>query len=145
MGTDVQRPSGGCYSCGHAVDARALTCPSCGVPLRVIKDRSLAILLAVLLSFLAWSYTYAGNRLKFWIGCALTVLGAALALAGTVWVTLCVVVWIWAILDNALKPTEYYLQYRARWKQATSQDTFWSFMKSRSTADGASSSRPERW
>jgi hypothetical protein len=76
-----------------------------------VKDRALAIILAVFLSFVTWSYTYARDRARFWIGLGLSVLGGLLA----AWVPIAGLlpfgVWIWAIIDAQSKPASYYVSY----------------------------------
>jgi len=85
------------------------------VALRPVKDRSIAILLAVLFSFMTWSYTYARNWPKFWIGLILTAVSSLLTLQTGAWFALIVAVWIWAVADSASKPTDYYLEFPERW------------------------------
>ena len=113
-----------CRECGHPHARAAVTCSSCGMPLRVVKDRSLAILLAVLFSFLTWSYTYARNWSKFWIGLLLTALGSLLSLSAGGWIALCFAVWIWAVVDAASKPTDYYLRFPERWRRSGDSSPF---------------------
>lgn len=81
-----------------------------------MKDRSLALIMAVLFSFMTWSYTYARNWPKFWIGLILTGISSLLALQTGSWLALAAAVWIWAIVDTASKPTDYYLQFPERWE-----------------------------
>ena len=83
----------------------------------MVKDRSVAILLAVLTSFISWSYTFTRNWPKFWIGLVLSAVGWSLSLHDAAWAILGVAVWIWAIVDNTRKPTEYYLRYPAPWER----------------------------
>jgi hypothetical protein len=101
-----------CSHCRAMSPEAAAVCSSCGVALRVVKDRSIAILLAVFFSFISWTYTFARNWPKFWIGLVLTLLSGTLASAqGGAWLIPGFAVWLWAIVDNAGKPTEYYLQF----------------------------------
>ena len=113
-----------CRDCGHSHSTRAATCPSCGAPLRTVKDRSLAIFLAVFFSFISWSYTYARNWPKFWIGLTLTALSYLLTLKAEGWIALSIAVWLWAVIDNASKPTDYYLRFPERWQRHSSTGAF---------------------
>ena len=105
-----------CPSCGSVVKQEAEICVSCGVRLRrepgtVRKDKAVAILLAVFLSFFTWLYTYRRDAWKFWLG-----LGLNLTIFNPVWTWIILFVpnfgiWIWAIVDAAVKPREFYESY----------------------------------
>ena len=66
------------------------------------KRKSIAILLAIFFAFWTWLYTYKKDSRKFWIN-----LGVSIVTFG-LWV---IVAWIWAIIDTALKPAEFYRKY----------------------------------
>jgi hypothetical protein len=102
-----------CATCGEWA-ARPVACSACGRPLRVIKDRSIAVVLAVFFSFVSWSYTYARNWLKFWIGASLSIVAFLGSFRSGAWGVLIGAVWLWAVIDNAVKPTEYYLAFPER-------------------------------
>jgi hypothetical protein len=65
-----------------------------------------SVLLAVFLSFWTWLYTYKKDAVKFWIG---LVVGLGLGFF-TMGIT-AIVVWVWAIIDTAVKPDSFYQQY----------------------------------
>jgi hypothetical protein len=100
-----------CWVCDARCGETAAMCPSCGSPIREVKDRSLAIILAVFFSFVTWAYTYQRNATLFWTGLTVEVLGLLLVLFSPVFVVLNVAVWITAIVQTASKPTEYYAFY----------------------------------
>ncbi len=68
-----------------------------------MKDKSVAVILAVFLSFWTWLYTYSLNSKKFWIGILVSIFGMIvlgfLAPFG---------VWIWAIVDSVSRDTKEY-------------------------------------
>lgn len=61
-----------------------------------------AILMAVFLSYWTWLYTYEKDKTKFWLN-----LGLAIVTLG-LWN---IVAWIWAIIDTATRPDEFYQRY----------------------------------
>lgn len=70
------------------------------------KDKTAAILLAVFLGFWGWLYTYKRDAWKFWLCLGLTVTVS--------WILLFLPVLgfhIWAIVDAARKPQQYYDYY----------------------------------
>lgn len=83
------------------------------------KEKIIAILLAVFLTFWAWLYTYEKNAWKFWVGLLVAVALAILFSYPELpfelpFVLLPVfngVVWIWAIVDAALRRDEWYRYY----------------------------------
>ena len=99
-----------CPACGNQVVHTAVICPSCGTALGTPKDKSVAILLAVFLMAWTWVYTYKRDAVKFWIGGVLGLIGIA-----TVWLFVGFFVllglWLWAIIDTAVKPVTYYQRF----------------------------------
>ncbi len=89
------------------------------VPVAPPKSKTAAILLAVFLSFWTWLYTYQRDSSKFWIGLGVAVggwvLGVLLAFVfvGFILMLAPLGVWVWAIVDTATKPEQYYLRYPA--------------------------------
>lgn len=80
------------------------------------KDKMVAVLLAVFLGFWAWIYTYHKDAWKFWVN--LGVLAALIALIlPTFFMSLLFLPfaafgsWLWALIDVAIKPDEYYSDY----------------------------------
>jgi len=68
------------------------------------KSKTCAVILAVLFSFWTWVYTYRDNAWKFWMCLILNVF--------LFWtIVLPFGVWVWAIVDAASQPMEYYKKY----------------------------------
>ncbi|MHB8262882.1 MAG: zinc-ribbon domain-containing protein [Acidimicrobiales bacterium] len=83
------------------------------VPVAPPKSKTAAILLAVFLSPWTWLYTYQRDSSKFWIGLGVDVVCWVLGWFFLLpWLAL-FGVWIWAIVDTATKPEQYYLRYPA--------------------------------
>lgn len=96
-----------CSSCGNVIKKDAVVCIHCGVPNRAAtithpKDRSIAIILAILFGPWTWAYTYEVDSTKFWINLAVTVVTCGFWGLGA---------WIWAIIDVATRPQEFYDNY----------------------------------
>lgn len=98
-----------CRHCGNGLVATAVVCTSCGSPVGKVKSKPAAVVLAVFLSFWSWLYTYSKNGWKFWVGLALTIIGFASGRQGGGLILLGV--WMWSVVDNAVKPTTYYTSY----------------------------------
>jgi hypothetical protein len=101
-----------CSSCGRAIKRQAVICVHCGVPVQGgaltlgaarPKSKTAAVLLAVFLTFWTWCYTYKRDAGKFWLNLVLSVV--------TLGIWAITVAWVWAIIDAAIKPTEYYEQF----------------------------------
>ncbi len=99
-----------CSSCGRAIKKQAVICVHCGVPVQggslggaQPKSKTTAVLLAVFLAFWTWCYTYKRDAWKFWLNLVLSVV--------TVGIWAITVGWVWAVIDAAVKPTEYYQQF----------------------------------
>lgn len=91
-----------CPSCGKPIKWNAVMCVHCGVPNRQAappKDRTIAIILAVLFGFWTWVYTYQVDSWKFWVNLAVTTVTCGIWGLGA---------WIWAIIDVASRPQEFY-------------------------------------
>ena len=121
-----------CVGCGKGLISTAAICPSCGTPVRTNsgsrgRDKTVAILLAVFLSGWAWLYTYRVNAAKFWIYIAVSfvffvifipvwaasddLLDPAAVLGLVLNYLVAFGFWVWAIIDVATKPREYYENY----------------------------------
>ena len=99
-----------CLACGGSVVVTASVCPRCGTMLGTPKDKTVAILLAVFLAPWNWCYTYKRDAAKFWIGLSMMILGAIL-LVVLIGFFLIVAVWLWAVIDAASKPDNFYRQF----------------------------------
>lgn len=126
-----------CTGCGKELVLSSAFCPSCGTPRAVapvpsasvspiqapqqvlskpVKSKTVAVLLAVFLSYWTWLYTYRANAWKFWtlmpinlvfaVGLNLVAPGA-----GTV---VGVLLAIWPIIDVSVKNKTFYETY---WEQ----------------------------
>ena len=99
-----------CSNCGKPIDRNAAVCPHCGVVVKggifdkpkVSKDKTVALLLAIFLSFWTWLYTYQKDSWKFWLNLVLTIITVGF------WG---IVAEIWAIIDVATKPDSYYINF----------------------------------
>lgn len=74
--------------------------------------KTTAVLLAVFLSFWTWLYTYKTDAKKFWIGLSASIVGAITA-AFVVGIFIVLGIWIWAIVDAARRPDDFYAAYPA--------------------------------
>jgi|SRR5579862_705019 len=109
-------PASYCVTCGGGLVATAATCPRCGTPVAKPKSRSVAVVMAIFLSFWSFLYTYRTSAWKFWLGLGLSVglftvdmiVRAAVrhpvAGVGAVWLLVGAGVWIWSIVDRATSP-----------------------------------------
>ena len=96
-----------CPSCGKAIKKEAEFCIYCGVRQKVSgqvikKSKTTAILLAVFLGAFAWLYCWRIDYWKFWVGLAIALI--TYGYGG-------VIVWIWAVVDMAVRPKEFYENY----------------------------------
>ena len=99
-----------CTNCGKALNKNAAVCTYCGVAVkggvfdkpRIPKDKTVALLLAIFLSFWTWIYTYQKDSWKFWLNLALSIVTIGC------WE---IVAEIWAIIDVATKPDSYYMNF----------------------------------
>ena len=73
-------------------------------------SKGAAVLLAVFLSFWTWLYTYKTDAAKFWIGLVVGLIGGILTVVLVGWIII-FGVWLWAIIDAATKPEQWYQQY----------------------------------
>jgi hypothetical protein len=80
------------------------------ITIKKIKSKSTAILLAVFLSYWGWIYTWHKNWWKWLVGLLISFL------SGWHVLYLFPVIWIWVIIDNILKPKEWYLNYKITYK-----------------------------
>jgi len=80
---------------------------------RLPKDKTTAVLLAIFLGFTTWMYTYERDAWKFWTAFAITVGDGILsAITLGIWLFVAIPVgigiWIWGIIDVAVKPPQFY-------------------------------------
>ena len=78
------------------------------------KSKTASVLLAVLLSFWTWLYTYKKDAWKFWVGVALTIFISILFAYMVSSIFLYILglgIWFWAIIDVAIKKGEWYRSY----------------------------------
>ena len=66
------------------------------------RSKTVAVVLAIFSGSFSWIYTWEKNYKKFWIGLAAMVFTIGYG---------SIIVWIWAIIDNASKPNEFYANY----------------------------------
>ncbi len=120
MACGVRPPRGDkfCQNCGAGVASAAEICIKCGTSLSKTKKRSKAasVLLAVFLSYWTWLYTYKKDTWKFWLSFALIVANIILIIVTFgIWLIVAWLIiggiWIWAIVDTAVKNDEWYENY----------------------------------
>jgi len=112
-----------CQNCGAAITPATEICVKCGAKVGEVvaetkggKSKTTSVLLAVFLSFWTWLYTYKKDAWKFWAGLGLGILSGILAVV-TLGVSLIFTwiftlgVWVWSIVDTALKKDEWYRSY----------------------------------
>ena len=73
------------------------------------KEKSVAVVLAILCGPFAWLYVYRGNWWKFWLNIPLCLISPLLFL----FPFLPLLSWIWAIIDMAIRPASYFENYIA--------------------------------
>ena len=104
------------------------------------KSKTTAVLLAVFLGTWSWLYTYKHNKAKFWITFSIIFLLAAFLIFWAAYSVryqqgswyasegdrqtgvvvaqslraLCFAFWVWAIIDNSVKPSEWYRIYASK-------------------------------
>jgi hypothetical protein len=114
-----------CKNCGKELVGSPEYCTNCGARISELpaagtganpKSKVASILLAVFLSFWTWLYTYKRDGWKFWVGVGLWIFYIILAIAtlGAAMVFLWIIflgVWIWAIVDTAIKNDDWYRYY----------------------------------
>jgi hypothetical protein len=85
---------------------------------RLPKSKTAAVLFAIFLGYFAWMYTYEKDAWKFWTALAVTVVNVLLSLITFgVWlfvaIPVAVGIWVWGIIDVAVKPQQFYDLYPA--------------------------------
>ncbi|MCJ7575148.1 MAG: zinc ribbon domain-containing protein [Dehalococcoidia bacterium] len=115
-----------CQNCGAAITPATEICVKCGAKVGEVvgetkggKSKTTSVLLAVFLSFWTWLYTYRKDAWKFWVSLVLAIFTGILAVVTSgvslvfSWIfNLGVLgVWIWAIVDTAVKKDEWYRSY----------------------------------
>ena len=124
------RPAAGrsfCPNCANPTTPLSEICVKCGkqltppveqTPVAVLqkpaKTRTNAILLAVFLHFWTWVYTYRRDGWKFWVGSGswvFMILILSAGVGGYAWF-IALAIWLWAIVDTALKTDDWYCNYK---------------------------------
>lgn len=75
------------------------------MPDKDYKEKSVAVVLAILCGPLSWLYVYRKNRWKFWLNFPICLLSPCLLFLPIP------PLWIWAIIDMARRPASYYENY----------------------------------
>jgi hypothetical protein len=121
-----------CSNCGQELTGTPEFCPNCGTKIAPEapaapaapatpaqqstggrKSKTTSIVLAVFLAFFTWLYTYKKDAKKFWIGLGAWILMFILSIATGMlsglftWIV-SLGIWIWAIVDTAMKKDDWY-------------------------------------
>ncbi|MHB1460423.1 MAG: hypothetical protein ACYC1M_03980 [Armatimonadota bacterium] len=67
-----------------------------------VKNKSTALILAVIFGHFTWVYTYRYDSWKFWLGLVLSVLTCGVA---------SIVFWLWAVIEAVGRPDSFYAEY----------------------------------
>jgi hypothetical protein len=88
---------------------------------KLSKTKVSAVILTILFGLFGWLYTYKKNKVKFWVALAIVIflliiyLATAELVIGALILPFFYVVsfglWLWALLDNALKPNSFFENY----------------------------------
>ena len=70
-----------------------------------MRNKTTAIILAVIFGYWSWIYTYKLDAWKFWISLVVCIL-----FYGTFTIPICI--WVWTIIDASQKLPEVYLKYK---------------------------------
>lgn len=82
------------------------------VPYAPPKSKTPAVILAIFLGYWTWLYTYQKDAWKFWLSIAVAFLIALpLTFATGFGFLITLGIGVWAIIDTAVKPREYYTNY----------------------------------
>jgi len=103
-------PAKWCPACGMPLFPSAVVCPQCGTPLAAPRSKGVAVILAVFLGFWTWLYTYRLDKAKFWVGLGCGIIGA-FTMIFLIGIPIVFGVWLWAVIDTAVKPEGWYQQY----------------------------------
>ncbi|MGC8481048.1 MAG: hypothetical protein ACP5PJ_05825 [Acidimicrobiales bacterium] len=99
-----------CRSCESVLDGQVSYCPFCGAKKTVPRRRWIAILIAAIATYWSFAYTYRRDKVKFWIGFAVSAF-AVLELSQRYVFAIGIIIWAWSIIDRVLKPTRFYEEY----------------------------------
>ena len=80
------------------------------------KSKVASILLAVFLGFWTWLYTYREDGWKFWLGLGISIVNVVLLFITLgFWIFVFWIpatgIWIWSIVDTAVKSEDWYASY----------------------------------
>ncbi len=67
-----------------------------------VKNKSTALILAIIFGHFTWIYTYRYDSWKFWLGLVLSVVTCSVA---------SIVFWLWAVIETVGRPDSFYEQY----------------------------------
>ncbi len=111
-----------CQNCGAATTPATEICIKCGARVGGVavnqggKSKVTSVLLAVFLTYWSWLYTYKKDAWKFWVGLAISIVNVILIFASLgVWVFVAWIIsgglWLWAVIDTAIKSDAWYRTY----------------------------------
>lgn len=126
-----------CKNCGNIIKKKAIVCKYCGeiinshkykIIRRNIKNKALAVFLAIFFGFFTYLYTYARDSWKFWLGLGLNIGFSVIAIVwnnimkyaiypvGEILFFIVLLIWIlgniiFVIIDVVTKSKEFYKNY----------------------------------
>ncbi len=110
-----------CQNCGAAITPATESCVKCGARVsgtapQSSKNKTVSVLLAVFLTYWTWLYTYKKDTWKFWVGLGISILNTILFIGSFGWWGFIgwifwVGLWIWSVVDVAVKKGEWYEHY----------------------------------
>ena len=127
-GKEIKKSAVFCEYCGGQI--KNIKVEIVRKKITTFKCKTTAVILAVFFSFWAWLYTYTKSKIKFWVS-ILTLLvwyvflfvysftaiftGASFDFSfNASWylhISIVGIIWLWAIIGNAVKPASYYKNY----------------------------------
>jgi len=139
-GTPIKRGMPSCPYCHYHIrqSTDAGLMPENGPPSGAVKIKIAGVLLSIFFGYWSWLYTYSKNKNKFWISFGIlavlyliiiiysfSLIFSTLAYGGYIDIffsesliglnifasILSFGIWVWSVVDNAIKPDNYYHKY----------------------------------
>ena len=72
------------------------------------KSKAVAIVFAVLFSYWSWLYTYRKDKMNFWAGFLIAIIGTPILIPVGIGYLIPLGLFVWALIDRIKQPVEYY-------------------------------------